>query len=90
MNDDLDQLLTSLKMHRMREVLPRALDRERRSGTACEERDRLVEHVMTGGAAQPLDAEPLPPGSRSRMELIARQVARQERSRVDEDQALSP
>ncbi len=27
MNDDLDQLLTSLKMHRTREVLPRALDR---------------------------------------------------------------
>ena len=27
MNDDLDQLLASLKMHRTREVLPRALDR---------------------------------------------------------------
>ena len=27
MNDDLDQLLISLKMHRTREVLPRALDR---------------------------------------------------------------
>ncbi len=27
MNDDLDQLLTSLKMHRTREVLPRALER---------------------------------------------------------------
>ena len=27
MNDDLDQLLISLKMHRTRDVLPRVLDR---------------------------------------------------------------
>ncbi len=36
MNDDLDQLLTSLKMHRTREVLPRALDRAIRDQPAYE------------------------------------------------------
>ena len=34
MNDDLDQLLTSLKMHRTREVLPRELERATRESPA--------------------------------------------------------
>jgi DNA replication protein DnaC len=33
-NDDLDQLLTSLKMHRTREILPRELDRASREAPA--------------------------------------------------------
>ena len=46
MNDDLDQLLTSLKMHRTREVLPRVLDRAIREKPAY---DAFLAELLASG-----------------------------------------